>query len=65
MYYPTIWDYLTLLGTLGFFTFMMYLFARFVPMISGFEMRDFVNKKLHRGGTPTGLPPANVGEINN
>ncbi|HWB54716.1 MAG TPA: NrfD/PsrC family molybdoenzyme membrane anchor subunit, partial [Tepidisphaeraceae bacterium] len=63
MYYPTIWDYLTLLGTLGFFLFMMFLFARFVPMISGFEMRDLVNKKLDRGGSLTGLPPANVGEI--
>jgi Ni/Fe-hydrogenase subunit HybB-like protein len=63
MYYPTIWDYAIFLGTIGFFLFNMFLFARFIPMIAGYEMRDLVNKKLHRKGTPTGLPPANVGEI--
>jgi molybdopterin-containing oxidoreductase family membrane subunit len=38
-YLPTIWDWLTLLGTLGFFFMMMFLFIRVLPMISITEMR--------------------------
>ncbi len=44
MYYPTFWDYATFAGTLGFFTFMMFLFVRFVPMINAFEMKDLLYK---------------------
>jgi molybdopterin-containing oxidoreductase family membrane subunit len=39
MYYPTMWDWFTFLGTLGLFTFLLFLFLRFLPMISIFEMR--------------------------
>ncbi|MBZ5647735.1 MAG: polysulfide reductase NrfD [Acidobacteriia bacterium] len=39
MYYPTIWDWATYLGTIGFFVMCMFLFIRFLPMISIFEMR--------------------------
>jgi Ni/Fe-hydrogenase subunit HybB-like protein len=39
MYYPTKWDWMTYVGTLGFFFFAMFLFVRILPMISIFEMR--------------------------
>jgi Ni/Fe-hydrogenase subunit HybB-like protein len=42
MYYPTRWDWLTLAGTIGFFVMAMYLFIRFLPMISIFEMRTLL-----------------------
>lgn len=42
MYYPTIWDWSTYIGTLGLFFFLLFLFIRFLPMISIFEMRELV-----------------------
>ena len=50
MYYPTIWDWGFFLGTMGFFTFMMFLFIRFVPMINIFEMKDLLHKQKHEEG---------------
>lgn len=52
-YYPTIWDIGMFAGTIGFFTFMMFLFIRFVPMINIFEMKDMLYRIMHRqNGTP-------------
>jgi molybdopterin-containing oxidoreductase family membrane subunit len=45
MYYPTQFDWATFIGTLGFFTTMMFLFIRALPMISIFEMRTLVKQK--------------------
>jgi Ni/Fe-hydrogenase subunit HybB-like protein len=45
MYYPTKWDIMTYIGTLGFFSFAFYLFVRLLPAISMFEMRDLIDKK--------------------
>jgi molybdopterin-containing oxidoreductase family membrane subunit len=45
MYYPTIWDISLYVGTIGFFLFMMFLFVRFVPMISIFEVRMLLEQK--------------------
>ena len=42
MYYPTIWDWATFVGTLGLFVALLFLFLRFLPMISIFEMRELV-----------------------
>jgi Ni/Fe-hydrogenase subunit HybB-like protein len=42
MYYPTIWDWFTYIGTLGLFLTMLFLFLRFLPMISIFEMRTLL-----------------------
>lgn len=42
MYYPTQWDWYTFIGTLGFFLALFFLFMRFLPMISIFEMRTIV-----------------------
>ncbi|MGE5357977.1 MAG: NrfD/PsrC family molybdoenzyme membrane anchor subunit [Bacteroidales bacterium] len=39
MYYPTMWDWATFLGTLGLFSTLLFLFIRLLPMISIFEMR--------------------------
>ncbi|HXF06896.1 MAG TPA: NrfD/PsrC family molybdoenzyme membrane anchor subunit [Blastocatellia bacterium] len=39
MYYPTAWDWATYLGSLGLFLTLLFLFIRFLPMISIFEMR--------------------------
>ena len=42
MYYPTIWDWSMFIGTIGFFCALLFLFLRFLPMISIFEMRTIV-----------------------
>src|SRR5204863_3723497 len=42
MYYPTIWDVATFVGTLGLFATLFFLFIRFMPMISIFEMRTIL-----------------------
>jgi Ni/Fe-hydrogenase subunit HybB-like protein len=42
MYYPTIWDWATFVGTIGLFVSLLFLFLRFLPMISIFEMRELV-----------------------
>lgn len=42
MYYPTMWDWMTFLGTIGLFLCLMFLFVRFLPMISIFEMRTLL-----------------------
>lgn len=47
MFYPTRWDYMTFLGTLGLFFTLFYLFIRFLPMIAIHELRDLVHKTEH------------------
>jgi molybdopterin-containing oxidoreductase family membrane subunit len=42
MYQPTFWDWSTYLGTIGLFLMLLFLFVRFLPMISIFEMRTLV-----------------------
>jgi molybdopterin-containing oxidoreductase family membrane subunit len=42
MYYPTIWDFATLAGTIGLFTTLMFLFVRVLPMIAIFEMQTLL-----------------------
>ena len=42
MYRPTVWDWSTYIGTIGFFLALLFLFIRFLPMISIFEMRTLV-----------------------
>jgi molybdopterin-containing oxidoreductase family membrane subunit len=60
MYYPTIWDVALFAGTIGFFTFMMFLFVRFVPMISIFEMRDLLHQTEKHRPAPASAPTAQV-----
>lgn len=42
MYYPTFWDWSTFIGTMGLFVTLLFLFVRFLPMISIFEMRTLL-----------------------
>ena len=42
MYQPTFWDWSTFLGTIGLFLSLLFLFLRFLPMISIFEMRTIL-----------------------
>ncbi len=54
MYYPTIWDFTTLFGTIGLFLTLMFVFVRVLPMISIFEMRTLLPEstpKQTKGGT--------------
>ena len=44
MYVPTIWDFGMFFGTIGLFFFLMFLFIRFLPMISIFEMRELLHR---------------------
>jgi molybdopterin-containing oxidoreductase family membrane subunit len=44
MYYPTVWDFMTLAGTIGLFTTLMFLFVRVLPMIAIFEMKTLLQE---------------------
>jgi len=44
MYAGTMWDWATFIGTLGLFVALLFLFLRFLPMISIFEMRELVSE---------------------
>jgi Ni/Fe-hydrogenase subunit HybB-like protein len=43
-YNPTIWDWATMIGSLGLFLTLFMLFLRFLPMISMTEMRELLPK---------------------
>ena len=45
MYYPTRWDIMTFVGTIGLFVALLFLFIRFLPLISIFEMRALVSEE--------------------
>jgi molybdopterin-containing oxidoreductase family membrane subunit len=56
MYAGTPWDWAMYLGTLGLFLALLFLFIRFLPMISIFEMRTLLPEaQVHAGHAP---PPA-------
>jgi Ni/Fe-hydrogenase subunit HybB-like protein len=50
MFYPTFWDIATYLGSIGLFFALLFLFIRFLPMISIFETRELLSetKEHHR-----------------
>jgi molybdopterin-containing oxidoreductase family membrane subunit len=48
MYYPTIWDFMTLFGTIGLFTTLMFVFVRLLPMIAIFEMHSLLPQAKSR-----------------
>jgi hypothetical protein len=48
MYSPTAWDFMMFGGTMGLFLTLFFLFMRFVPMISIFEVRTLLPEaKVH------------------
>ncbi len=50
MYYPTHTDWEVLLGSIGLFLTLFYIFARFLPTIAMSEMRDLVHKTAEEAG---------------
>ena len=42
MFFPTVWDWATLFGSMGLFLTLLFLFIRFLPMISISESRELV-----------------------
>jgi len=48
MYSPTFWDWAVFTGTIGLFVALVFLFIRFLPMISIFEMRELVSETQDR-----------------
>ena len=48
MFYPTIWDWATYVGTLGLFGCLMFIFIRVMPMISIFEIKHLLPWKGRR-----------------
>jgi molybdopterin-containing oxidoreductase family membrane subunit len=57
MFYPTIWDWSTFIGTIGLFLALMFLFLRFVPAISIFEMRELVSETEGQAAQDDGTTP--------
>jgi molybdopterin-containing oxidoreductase family membrane subunit len=59
MYYPTWWDIATYVGTIGLFVCLLFLFLRFLPMISITEMQGLLQETSKGPGeTPAGMIPA-------
>ena len=51
MYRPTVWDFSMFLGTIGLFLSLLFLFIRFLPMISIFEIRTILPQaEVHEAG---------------
>ena len=46
MYWPTFWDWATFIGTIGLFLACLFLFFVVLPMISIFEVREFVHQRI-------------------
>jgi Ni/Fe-hydrogenase subunit HybB-like protein len=42
VFHATIWDWLTMMGTVGLFVFGILMIVRFIPVISMFEMREIL-----------------------
>ena len=54
MYHGTFWDYATYYGTIGLFFSLLFLFIRFLPVISIAEMRELVHETQERAGATPG-----------
>jgi molybdopterin-containing oxidoreductase family membrane subunit len=54
MYQPTGWDWATFIGSIGLFLSLLFLFLRFLPMISISEMRALLPQS--RVQEPAGAP---------
>ncbi|HET7848198.1 MAG TPA: NrfD/PsrC family molybdoenzyme membrane anchor subunit [Pseudolabrys sp.] len=48
LFFPTIWDWTLLFGSLGFFTFMFLIFVRLVPSVSMHEVRHILHEGAQR-----------------
>ncbi|HKV38833.1 MAG TPA: NrfD/PsrC family molybdoenzyme membrane anchor subunit [Blastocatellia bacterium] len=50
MYTATVYDWAIFIGTIGFFAACMFLFVRFLPMISISEMQALLTEEMHKEG---------------
>jgi Ni/Fe-hydrogenase subunit HybB-like protein len=50
MFYPTVTDWAVFTGSIGLFFTLFFLFIRYLPMISIFEMRELVHKTAEEKG---------------
>ncbi len=48
MFYPTFWDWVHLLTSIGLFAWLFLLFVRFLPLISIAEMRELVRESAEK-----------------
>ena len=48
-YVPTIWDWATFLGSIGLFLTLLFLFVRFLPVLSMSEMRSLIGGQASAG----------------
>ena len=48
LFLPTVWDWLTTIGSLGLFALMFLVFVRFVPAVSMHEVRRLVAEEQSR-----------------
>jgi len=58
MYSGTLWDYATFFGTIGLFLCLLFLFLRFLPAISIFEMRTLLPEARVSEGDGHAAPAA-------
>jgi Ni/Fe-hydrogenase subunit HybB-like protein len=63
MYSPTVWDWATFIGTIGLFLALLFLFIRFLPVISIFEMRTLVPEAQVRDEQGVPHAPSPTGEV--
>lgn len=45
IFVPTGWDWLTLFGSIGLFFALVFLFVRFLPMVTMFEIRELISEE--------------------
>ena len=62
MYHGTFWDYATYYGTLGLFLSLMFLFIRFLPVISITEMRELVHETQEQEQERRAEQPSHEGD---
>ena len=43
-FHPTIWDWMTLAGSIGLFVTLFFLLLRFLPIVSMSEIREMIDK---------------------
>jgi Ni/Fe-hydrogenase subunit HybB-like protein len=49
MYSPTVWDWAVLFGSVGLFLSLLFLFIRFLPLASMFEIRTLIAERTRDG----------------
>ncbi|HMF36761.1 MAG TPA: NrfD/PsrC family molybdoenzyme membrane anchor subunit, partial [Isosphaeraceae bacterium] len=64
MFYPTLWDYLQLLGGFGLFTTLFLIFIRFLPMVAISEVKASLPEAdpHHREDHPQGKPAVDASQ---